>query len=140
MYLLDTNVISELMRLKPNPHVEAHFEAASAGLYTSAICLEEIRYGAKIGPVGNRLWERFIADVLPNITVVPLDEPLAVAAGDLRAEWKKKGTPAGYGDGLIAATAITRNFILVTRNVRHFDHVIGLKTENWFDPSSPAFS
>jgi tRNA(fMet)-specific endonuclease VapC len=78
--------------------------------------------------------------VLPHLTVLALDEPLAVTAGDLRAEWKKRGTPVGYGDGLIAATANARKLILVTRNVRHFDHVAGLRVENWFEPLSSVAS
>ena len=137
MYLLDTNVLSELIRLRPNPLVEARFEAEPAELFTSVICIEEIRYGAKIGPPGNRLWERSQAEVFPRLTVLLLDEPLAVAAADLRAEWKSKGTPVGYGDGLIAATAKENNLVLVTRNVRHFDHVAGLRVENWFEPPPP---
>ena len=136
MYLLDTNVLSELMRLKPNPHLEARFESEEAELFTSAVCIEEIRYGAMIGPPGNKLWERFSTKVLPHVTVLALDEFLAVAAGDLRAEWKQRGTPAGYGDGLIASTAKARNLVLVTRNVRHFDHVNGLKVENWSEAVS----
>ena len=71
-----------------------------------------------------------------RVTVLAFDEPLAIKAGDLRAEWKQQGTPAGYGDGLIASTAKAKNLILVTRNVRHFDHVSGLKVENWFEPLS----
>jgi tRNA(fMet)-specific endonuclease VapC len=138
MYLLDTNILSELMRLRPNPRVEARFESEPAELFTSAICLEEIRFGAMIGPPGNRLWERAEADVLLYVTVISFDKSLAVVAGDLRAEWKKQGKPVGYGDGLIAATAKSRNLTLVTRNVRHFDHVSGLKVENWFEPPSPA--
>jgi tRNA(fMet)-specific endonuclease VapC len=134
MYLVDTNVLSELMRLKPNPNLEARFGSEKADIFTSAICIEEIRYGAKIGPPGNKLWERFSTDVLPRVTVLAFDEPLAIKAGDLRAEWKQQGTPAGYGDGLIASTAKAKNLILVTRNVRHFDHVSGLKVENWFEP------
>jgi tRNA(fMet)-specific endonuclease VapC len=98
--------------------------------------MEEIRYGAKIGPPGNKLWERFSSDALPHVTVLSLDKHLASAAGDLHAEWKQKGTPAGYGDGLIASTAKEKNLVLVTRNVRHFDHVTGLKIENWFEPLS----
>jgi tRNA(fMet)-specific endonuclease VapC len=137
MYLLDTNVLSELMRLRPNVHLEARFEAETAELFTSAICIEEIRYGAMIGPPGNRLWEHATTDVFPHVTVLAFDESLAVSAGDLRAEWKKLGTPVGYGDGLIAAAAKARNLIVVTRNVRHFDHVSGLQVENWFEPSPP---
>lgn len=125
MYLLDTNVISELMRVKPDPRVEARFESEPGELFTSAICLEEIRYGAKIGPPGNKLWERATTSVLPHLTVL---------AGDLRAEWKARGTPVSYRDGLIAATARAAGLILVTRNVRHFDHIVGLTVENWFEP------
>jgi tRNA(fMet)-specific endonuclease VapC len=75
------------------------------------------------------------SNVLPYLKVLALDEFLAVAAGDLRADWKRQGTLAGYGDGLIAATAKAKNLILVTRNVRHFNHVVGLKVENWFEPA-----
>jgi predicted nucleic acid-binding protein len=135
MYLLDTNVLSELMRLNPNAHVEARFELEQAHLFTSAICIEEIRYGAKIGPPGNKLWERANSEVLPHLTVLALDEFLAIAAGDLRAECKSQGKVSGYGNGLIAATAKAKNLILVTRNVRHFENVVGLTVENWFEPS-----
>lgn len=126
------------MRLKPHPGVEARFETEPEPLLTSVICLEEIRYGAKIAPPGNKFWERFAADLRPHLTVLPLDESLAVLAGDLRAEWKMRGRPVGYRDGLIAATAQANGLVLVTRNVRHFDHVTNLKIENWFEPPGPV--
>ena len=65
MYLLDTNALSKLMRQKPNAQVEGRFESEQANLLTSAICVEEICYGAMIGPRGNKLWERAEFDVLP---------------------------------------------------------------------------
>jgi len=52
----------------------------------------------------------------------------------MRGEWKIAGTPVGYPDSLIAAATKANNLILVTRNVRHFDHVAGLTVENWFEP------
>jgi predicted nucleic acid-binding protein len=137
MYLLDTNVLSELMRARPDPLVEARFESETSELFTSVICLEEIRYGAKIGPPGNKLWDRAAAIVLPHLTVLALTESAAVLAGDLRAGWKERGTPVSYRDGLIAATARSAGLFLVTRNVRHFDHVAGLQVENWFEPPQP---
>src|SRR2546426_11147224 len=115
MYLLDTNVLSELMRQRPNAQVEARFESEAAELFTSAICIEEIRCGAKIGPPGNKLWEPFEADVLPHFKVAAFDEHLAVVAADLRANWHAQGTPVGYRDGLIASTAKDKSLILVTR-------------------------
>ena len=133
MYLLDTNILSELVRRLPDPRVESRFESEPERLFTSVICLEEIRFGTRIGPPGNKLWERMEADVLPHVTVLALDAAAAILAGDLRAEWKTLGTPAGYRDGLIAASAKAYKLVLVTRNVRHFDHVTGLTVENWFE-------
>ena len=133
MYLLDTNILSELVRRLPDPRVESRFESEPESLFTSVICLEEIRFGTRIGPPGNKLWERMEADVLPHLSVLALGPSAAILAGDLRAEWKTLGTPVGYRDGLIAATAKAHNLILATRNVRHFDHVSGLTVENWFE-------
>jgi predicted nucleic acid-binding protein len=133
MYLLDTNILSELVRRLPDPRVESRFESEPERLFTSVICLEEIRFGTRIGPPGNRLWERMEADVLPYLSVLALDAAAAILAGDLRAEWKTLGTPVGYRDGLIAASAKAHRLVLVTRNVRHFDHVSGLTLENWFE-------
>ncbi len=121
------------MRRQPNPHVESRFASEPGDLFASAITIEEIRYGARIAPPGNRLWERAEADLFPHLTVLALDQPVAVLAGDLRAQWKRSGTPVGYSDGLIAATAKHFELTLVTRNVRHFDHVTDLRVENWFE-------
>ena len=128
------------MRLYPNSHVEARFESVQEELFTSAICIEEIRYGAKIGPPGNRLWERAEMEVLPFVTVAVFDEAMARLAGDMRAEWKERGRPIGYRDGLLAATAKALDLILVTRNVRHFNHATGARVENWFEspPQAPS--
>jgi predicted nucleic acid-binding protein len=134
MFLLDPNVLSELMRASPDPRVETRFESEPAPLFTSVICFEEIRFGAQIGPPGNRLWERFTTKIRPHLSVLPLDEAAVILAADLRAEWKARGTPVGYRDGLIAATARAHGLVLVTRNVRHFDHVAGLNIDNWFEP------
>ncbi len=134
MYLLDTNILSEVIRTRPTPNVANRFETAvSAELFTSVICLEEIRFGTLIGPPGNRLWERTEAKVLNRLELLPIDRRVALLAASLRAEWKTQGTPVGYRDGLIAATAQAHGLVLVTRNIRHFDHMTGLKLENWFD-------
>ena len=70
---------------------------------------------------------------MSRLTVLDFDYATAVRAGELRAAWKQAGTPVGYEDGLIAAAALVANLTLVTRNTRHFDHIAGLKVENWFE-------
>lgn len=134
MYLLETNVLSEIGKNRPAPAVVARFDAAlAAELFTSVICLEEIHYGIRIGPDGENVRRRMETRVLHRVALLPLDEQIAKAAGALRGEWKVRGTPVGYRDGLIAATAKARGLVLVTRNVRHFDRVAGLEVENWFE-------
>ena len=141
MYLLDTNILSELIRVRPSPNVVRRFETSrTEELYTSVICLEEIRFGTLIAPRENRLWERMQRKVLIRITRLSIDEPVSLLAASLRADWKKAGTPVGYRDGLIAASAKAHNLKLVTRNTGHFDHVLGLKVENWFEPPVAADS
>jgi predicted nucleic acid-binding protein len=134
VFLLDTNILSELVRKRPDPRVEARFQQAQEEtLFTSAVCLEEIRFGCAIIPEGNLRWRRIHAKVLHRVRTLVFDYRAALIAGDLRGQWKTAGTPVGYEDGLIAATARSHGLTLVTRNTRHFDHVTGLKVENWFE-------
>ncbi|MEI8042980.1 MAG: PIN domain-containing protein [Verrucomicrobiota bacterium] len=142
MYLLDTNILSEIVKRHPDGNVVGRFDGASdENLFTSAICLEEIHFGINTSPDGEAVRQRMEGKVLHRMTVVALDEEVTRVAGELRGEWKLRGTPVSYRDGLIAATAKAGGLILVTRNVRHFDHVAGLQIENWFEapagPSSP---
>jgi tRNA(fMet)-specific endonuclease VapC len=135
MFLLDTNILSEIGKRRSDPLVLARFESTQAGqLFTSALCVEEIRFGCAIVPQGAVRWRRMQARVLDRVQVLTFDQRIALIAGDLRGEWKTSGTPIGYADGLIAATALALGIILVTRNTKHFDHVRGLSLENWFNP------
>jgi len=139
VYLLDTNILSEIVKRHPNANVVRRFDVANDGdLFTSAICLEEIHFGIKASPDGEAVRQRMENRVLHRMAVVALDEEIAQVAGALRGEWKLRGTPVGYRDGLIAATAKADDLILVTRNVRHFDHVAGLQVENWFEKPGAA--
>ena len=71
-------------------------------------------------------------EILPYVRVVEFDESGALEAGRLQAFLKRAGKPIGGEDIQIAATAITRQLILVTRNTRHFQNVPGLRLEDWF--------
>jgi predicted nucleic acid-binding protein len=134
VFLLDTNILSELVRRQPHAKVLEQFNATPQHeLFTSVVCVEEIRFGCRLVPHGEAKWRAVLAKVLSRVTVLDFTYPAAVRAGELRAEWKQAGTPVGYDDGLIAAVTLVADLILVTRNVRHFDHVSNLKVENWFE-------
>lgn len=125
-FLLDTNVIAETIRPRPERDV-IHWLAAQirTQLVISAISFGEIYKGVvTIAPGGRREFlSRWLFVELPDDfagRVLPVDEPVALAWGRLKAQAKRRGRPLPEADGLILATALARNLIIVTRNVRHF--------------------
>lgn len=122
MFLIDTNVLSELPRAKPDPHVIAWFELLPE-FAISPITLEELRFGiAKVGgkkAVALRAWLDALLASSPRI--LPVDETIALAAGELRSERERRGRPVAQADMLIAATAIVAGLTLATRNTGDFE-------------------
>jgi predicted nucleic acid-binding protein len=132
-YLLDTNVLSELLRKRPNPGVaERVRSAARTDLATSTVCVMELRYGAALHPNGPALWARIEAEILPRIRIVPVTQAAAVRAGDILARLRRAGAPIGLEDVLIGATALEARLVVATRNVAHFERIEGLTVESWF--------
>ncbi|NET02480.1 MAG: type II toxin-antitoxin system VapC family toxin [Sphaerospermopsis sp. SIO1G1] len=68
---------------------------------------------------------------IQNIEVVTLDNNAVKKFGELKAELRKTGQPVADFDLLIASVALTRNYILVTNNTRHYSRISELKLENW---------
>lgn len=131
-YLLDTNVLSELVRKQPAPGVLHRIgELSLERVMTSCICAMELRYGAARHPDGERLWDRIQKDVLARVRVLPLTEADALRAGVLLAGLADRGTPIGIEDVLIAATALGNDLVVVTRNVKHYRRVPDLRVEAW---------
>jgi tRNA(fMet)-specific endonuclease VapC len=128
-YMLDTSIISDLVR---NPQGKAAKRIAKAGehsICTSIIVSAELRYGcAKSGSV--RLLKA-VENVLAEIEVLPFDVPADTVYGGLRAELETAGKPIGGNDLLIAAHARSVEAIIVTANATEFGRVRGLKVENW---------
>jgi predicted nucleic acid-binding protein len=121
-YLLDTNVISELPRGRPNAKVLAWLRTLER-VTVSVMTVEEIAYGVERAPAAQRTrlrqwFQRFLA-VPPH--VLPVDEGVAMTAGTLRASRDNAGRPSAQADMLIAATALRSGLVLATRNVRDFD-------------------
>ena len=128
-YLLDTNIVSDLVR---NPHgrIAQHIrKIGEAQVCTSIIVAAELRYGAakKQSP---RLTAQLLA-VLGALEILPLQEPADLAYGELRTRLEKAGRPIGANDLLIAAHAVTLGYVLVTDNEREFARVKDLRRENW---------
>lgn len=128
-YILDSNVISDLVR---NPQGRAAKRIARAGednICTSIIVAAELRYGCSKG--GSARLLRAVEDVLAEIEVLPFDVPADTDYGRIRAELEIVGKPIGSNDLLIAAHACAADATIVTANAAEFRRVRGLKVENW---------
>ncbi|NHN86524.1 PIN domain-containing protein [Acetobacter musti] len=130
-YLLDTNIISDLVR-NPSGAAAQRIEHLDPGdLCTSIIVAAELRYGcAKKGSL--KLLTR-VESVLAFVPVLPFDIPADGEYGGIRAELEAAGQIIGMNDLLIAAHAYTLKATLVTNNTREFGRIRGLTVENWLE-------
>jgi tRNA(fMet)-specific endonuclease VapC len=127
--MLDTNIISELIR---NPQGKAAKRIAAAGednICTSIIVAAELRYGC--AKKGSERLLKAVEDLLDEIEILPLDVPADTEYGGIRWELEDAGKPIGANDLWIAAHAYTINATIVTANVDEFRRIRGLKVENW---------
>lgn len=135
-YLLDTNILSELLKKRPNPHMIVRLRSKQPeSLFTSCICVMELRFGAALRSDAEIFWETITEEILSKVTILPLASRDAVTAGDLLASFQKAGQIVGMEDILIAATALSHKCIMVTANTRHFPRVKPLMVENWLEPT-----
>jgi tRNA(fMet)-specific endonuclease VapC len=132
-YLLDTNVLSEVMKKRPDEGVMRRLRSERpSDLVTSVVCVSELRYGAARVSDTVTLWDRIAREVLSTIEALPLGAAEALRAGDVLADLEARGEPIGIEDVWIAATAMENRLIVVTRNLRHFERVPELKCESWW--------
>lgn len=129
LYMLDTNIISDLARNPSGPVAKHIADVGPDGICVSIITAAELRYGcAKKG--SPRLLAQIEA-ILDGVQVLALDVPVDVEYGGIRAELEAAGQPIGPNDLLIAAHAYALDAVLVTANVREFSRIRSLKVENW---------
>ena len=135
MYLLDTNLLSNLLKRAPSTTLIAKLVSVpSERRFTSSITLGELVYGAhRLGTRAGVLLEQIDRVLLPYRPVIPFDADAARHYGEVRAELERRGTPLDDADLRITAIALSRNLTLVTGNVRHFQRVPGLPVENWLE-------
>jgi len=128
MLHLDTNVV--IAHFRGDLQVTERLAQALPGVELSALVVAELIYGvhSAANPI---LARRKLDELLSSLTVVPFDIAAAEAYGRIRLALRRKGRPIGEVDMLIAAAAMSRGAILVTRNVQHFSEVEGLKIDDW---------
>lgn len=131
MYLLDTDILSNLMKRKPSVRLQARVAAVPAeARFSSSITLGELMFGAK--KKGSSRLVREVEDrVASYLPMLPFDADAARRYGDIRAELERRGTPIGDADLRIASIALARGLIVVTGNTKHFARVPDLILENW---------
>ena len=127
MFVLDTNVASELMRPEPAPSVADWIaERDARDMYLTAVSEAELLYGVAIMPVGKRRTALEAAmtrwlDLGFRERILPFDSPAARAYAEIAADRRQAGRPIGEADCQIAAISRSRGAALVTRNVRDFE-------------------
>jgi len=131
MYLLDTNILSELLRSSPAPVLIGRLASVpNRDLYTSSINRGELLYGLLHAKKGISFFTR-MERLLGHVPVLSFDLRCANVYAELRADLEARGTRLDDPDLMIASVALANELILVTDNERHFRRIPGLEVENW---------
>ncbi len=127
-YLLDTNILSDLMR-NPGGRVADRIAQTEAQVCTSIIVVAELKYG--IAKTHSQRLSTQLAAILQGLNIAPFETPADVAYAEIRAHVERAGLPIGGNDLLIAAHALALDLTLVTANEREFSRIPDLRIENW---------
>ncbi|MEK6636919.1 MAG: type II toxin-antitoxin system VapC family toxin [Pseudomonadota bacterium] len=134
-YSLDTNIVIALMAGNIGGLREKAAARFQDGICVSSIVMFELMHGAYNSARVEQNLDRLSRLAFPILDFVEAD---AKAAGEIRAQLKRAGTPIGHYDLLIAAQAKGRGLVMVTNNVTEFSRVEGLVVEDWIDQASPT--
>ena len=133
MIILDTNVLSALMRMEPDRAVLSWLNRQPAeSIWLTSVTIFEVKFGIELIPLGRRreqlasAFARMLREDFQD-RVLPFDQSPAEEAATLAAQRQRSGTPVDFRDTEIAGIVLARRAILATRNLRHFRDVgIGL--------------
>ena len=128
-YLLDTNIVSDLIR---NPHgrIAEHIRRVGEDhVSTSIIVAAELR--CRAAKKGSPRLAAQLEAVLGSLEVLPFEAPADAVYGFIRSRLEQAGTPIGGNDLIIAAQALALDQTLVTDNEGEFARVGGIRCENW---------
>ena len=133
-YLLDTNIINDMIR-NPAGRVAEHIARVGEDrICTSIIVAAELRYGC----AKRRAPEltRRVTALLSELRILPFDRPADRCYGDLRSALEARGVTIGHNDLLIAAHGLSVEATIVTANRREFGRIEGLAVENWLQDAA----
>lgn len=139
IYLLDTNIVSEITKPKPNLDVVKRIQETKNISTVASVAFEEMLYGVKRLPECKKrddLFSFYVDYIQTNYEIISFDLHASWIHSDIRERLEQKGKRASLADSMIAATAIANNLVLVTRNVKDFEdikEVSSLMVENWFE-------
>ena len=136
-YLLDTNVISEPIRVQPDEQVIQRLRVHKAISALTSVVWHELWFGCLVLPPSSRRSkiERYLAHVIqPTMVILPYDAQAAAWYAKERARLKAIGLAPSFVDGQIAAVAAVNNLILVTHNLSSFRYFSGIQVEDWRTP------
>ena len=128
-YLLDTNILSDLIRDPQGPVAQRISATGESMICTSIVVAAELRFGAEKS--GSSTLADRIDLLLSAVEILPLETPADRHYGAVRQQLARQGTPIGPNDLLIAAQALALDLTVVTANVQEFSRVPGLGVENW---------
>ena len=138
-YLLDTNIVSEIIKNNPDFNVIKKIAEHNSDCAICTPVWQELLFGLYQMSDGakKKYLEAFIEnDVHENFKIKQFTETAARIQAQLRSELEKSGRPTQKDDSMIAAIALANHMVLVTRNTRHFEaiqEVSELQVENWFE-------
>jgi len=128
MLLLDTNII--IAFFKGEQIISEKVLSQIDQIALSSLVVAELDYGAKASQRSEENLEK-LYNFIELTEVVPFDLKCAKTFGIIKSKLRLLGKPTGEVDAFLAATAITHNATLVTKNSKHFENIEGLKLEMW---------
>ena len=137
-YLLDTNIISEVLKTKPDEHVRKNFLKYEKLCALPATTWNELLFGVQSMAMGKKhdfLLDKLVNSIQSRYDIIHYDNHAAWIQADIRARLKEAGKTGDFQDTQIAAIAVANGMILVTRNVKRFEPIQAvspLLVENWF--------
>lgn len=139
LYLLDTNMISEIFKPFPNEKAYKMLQENVSLCALPATTWNELLYGVHIMHEGKKqkyIFSKLVDDVQDAYNIIQYDNHAAWIHADIRSRLKEKGKTLDFQDTQIASIAVSNCMILVTRNIKHFEpiqEVSPLMLENWFE-------